>query len=111
MPLSFLKEAKKPNLPPWKIAIIDDEEDIHSITKMALKRFTLDGRGLEFLHAYSAEEGKELLSSHQNIALVFLDVVMETDDAGLEFARWMRQDLDNHFFSHRTKNRSTRTSA
>lgn len=97
MPLSFLKESKKNTLPPWKIAIIDDEEDIHTITKMALKRFSLDGKGLEFFDAYSAEEGKKLLQQDQDIALVFLDVVMETDDAGLEFARWLRQDLDNHF--------------
>ncbi|MFD2164773.1 DUF3369 domain-containing protein [Thalassotalea euphylliae] len=97
MPLSFLKQQEKPTLPPWKIAIIDDEEDVHSVTKMALKRFTLDDRGLEFHDAYSAEEGKELLASQPDIALVFLDVVMETDDAGLTLAKWLRQDADNHF--------------
>lgn len=97
MPLSFLKKSKAVELPPWKIAIIDDEEDIHVITKMALKRFELDGRGLKFVDAYSAAEGRELMSQESDIALVFLDVVMETDDAGLEFARWLRQDFDNHF--------------
>ncbi len=97
MPLSFLKDPNKHALPPWKIAIIDDEEDIHTITQMALKRFSLDGRGLTFLHAHSAAQGRELLSKEKDIALVFLDVVMETDDAGLEFARWMRQDLNNQF--------------
>lgn len=97
MPLSFLTKNEKPALPPWKIAIIDDEEDVHTVTKMALKRFTLDGRGLSFIHAYSAEEGKILLSKESDVALVFLDVVMETDDAGLELAKWLRQDLNNHF--------------
>ncbi len=97
MPLSFLKNSPKPSLPPWKIVIVDDEEDIHTVTKMALKRFSLDDRSLTFLHAYSGAEAKELLSNEKNIALVFLDVVMETDDAGLEVARWMRQDLNNHF--------------
>ena len=97
MPLSFLKKSPKPSLPPWKIVIVDDEEDIHTVTKMALKRFSLDDRSLTFLHAYSGAEAKELLSNEKNIALVFLDVVMETDDAGLEVARWMRQDLNNHF--------------
>lgn len=97
MSLSFLKEKSSPKLPPWKVAIIDDEEDVHTVTKMALKRFALDGRELAFYHAYSAAEGKELLSNEPDIALVFLDVVMETDDAGLLLAKWMRQDLDNHF--------------
>jgi response regulator RpfG family c-di-GMP phosphodiesterase len=97
MPLSFLKQAEKPLPPPWKIVIVDDEKDIHTITKMALKRFTLEGRGLTFLHAYSAEEGKKILAEEKDVALVFLDVVMETDDAGLMLAKWMREVLNNHF--------------
>ncbi|NQZ21177.1 MAG: DUF3369 domain-containing protein [Colwellia sp.] len=97
MALSFLKQTEQPALPPWKVVIVDDEEDIHAITKMALKRFTLDDRGLTFLHAYSAEEGKKVLAEEEDVALVFLDVVMETDDAGLMLAKWMREDLENHF--------------
>jgi len=97
MPLSFIKDAIKPTLPPWKILIVDDEEDIHVVTKLALKRFELEGRKLTFLHAYSGDEAQGVLESESDIALVFLDVVMETDDAGLELARWMRQDLKNEF--------------
>jgi len=97
MPLSFLKQSEQINLPPWKVVIVDDEEDIHTITKLALKRFRLDDRGLIFFHAYSADEGKKILEKEQNIALVFLDVVMETDDAGLQLAKWMRDELKNHF--------------
>ncbi len=84
-------------MPPWKILLVDDEQDVHTVTQMALKRFTLDERKVEFLHAYSAKEAKGVLQQEQDIALVFLDVVMETDNAGLELARWMRQDLKNHF--------------
>jgi response regulator RpfG family c-di-GMP phosphodiesterase len=94
---SLFNEPEIPELPPWKILIVDDEEDIHTITKMALKRFELDQRKLVFLHAYSGKQGKEILQQEKNIALVFLDVVMETDDAGLELARWMRQELNNKF--------------
>ena len=97
MALSFLEHTEKPTLPPWKVVIVDDEKDIHTITKMALKRFTLDDRSLIFIHAYSAEEGKKVLAEEKDVALVFLDVVMETDDAGLLLAKWMREELDNHF--------------
>jgi len=97
MALSFLKQIEKPALSPWKVVIIDDEEDIHAITKMALKRFVLDERGLIFIHAYSAEEGKKILAEENDVALIFLDVVMETDDAGLMLAKWLREDLKNHF--------------
>ena len=94
--MSFLSAAA-PKLAPWKVLLVDDEPDIHDITKLTLNRFRLDGRALSFLHAYSGAEAKEILAREENIALVFLDVVMEREDSGLEVARWMRQDLDNQF--------------
>ena len=94
--MSFLSSAS-PKLPPWKILLVDDEPDIHDVTKLTLSRFRLDGRALTFLHAYSGDEAKQVLSQEKDIALVFLDVVMEKEDSGLEVARWMRQDLDNQF--------------
>jgi response regulator RpfG family c-di-GMP phosphodiesterase len=97
MPLSLFNESVEPVLPPWKILIVDDEEDIHTITKMALKRFELEGRNLQFFHAYSAKEGMAILEKETDIALIFLDVVMETDDAGLKMAAWIRQTLENKF--------------
>jgi response regulator RpfG family c-di-GMP phosphodiesterase len=94
--MSFLSSAA-PKLAPWKVLLVDDEPDIHDITKLTLSRFRLDGRALVFLHAYSGAQAKEVLAREKDIALVFLDVVMEREDSGLEVARWMRQDLDNQF--------------
>ncbi len=94
--MSFLSPST-PKLAPWKVLLVDDEPDIHDITKLTLSRFRLDGRALTFVHAYSGEEAKRVLASESDIALVFLDVVMEQEDSGLEVARWMREDLNNHF--------------
>ncbi|WP_288380129.1 HD domain-containing phosphohydrolase [uncultured Massilia sp.] len=94
--MSFLSSAA-PKLAPWKVLLVDDEPDIHDITKLTLSRFRLDGRALSFVHAYSGAEAKEVLAREKDIALVFLDVVMENEDSGLEVARWMRRDLDNQF--------------
>jgi response regulator RpfG family c-di-GMP phosphodiesterase len=94
--MSFLSSAA-PKLAPWKVLLVDDEPDIHDVTRLTLTRFRLDGRALSFLHAYSGAEAKEVLAREKDIALVFLDVVMENEDSGLEVARWMRQDLDNQF--------------
>jgi response regulator RpfG family c-di-GMP phosphodiesterase len=94
--MSFLSSAV-PKLAPWKVLLVDDEPDIHDITKLTLSRFRLDGRALCFVHAYSGAQAKEVLAREKDIALVFLDVVMEKEDSGLEVARWMRQDLDNQF--------------
>ncbi|MGX4642759.1 HD domain-containing phosphohydrolase [Massilia sp. SYSU DXS3249] len=92
--MSFLSPAA-PKLAPWKVLLVDDEPDIHNITKLTLNRFRLEGRALSFLHAYSGAEAKDILARETDIALVFLDVVMEREDSGLEVARWMRQDLGN----------------
>ncbi|RJG11297.1 HD domain-containing phosphohydrolase [Massilia cavernae] len=94
--MSFLSSAT-PALAPWKVLLVDDEPDIHDVTKLTLNRFRMDGRSLTFLHAYSGAEAKEVMARESDIALVFLDVVMENEDSGLEVARWMRQDLNNNF--------------
>jgi response regulator RpfG family c-di-GMP phosphodiesterase len=94
--MSFLSSSA-PKLAPWKVLLVDDEPDIHDITKLTLSRFRLDGRALQFLHAYTGAEAKQILARESDIALVFLDVVMEQEDSGLEVARWMREDLCNQF--------------
>ena len=94
--MNFLKsDTVKPA--PWKILLVDDEPDVHDVTKLTLNRFVLDERPLSFLHAYSGQQAKAILATETDIALVYLDVVMETENAGLEVARWMRQDLGNQF--------------
>ncbi len=80
----------------WKVAIVDDEESIHQVTKLALSSMSILGRNIEFLSAYSAREGFELLSNNPDIAVVLLDVVMENPEAGLQLARRIRQELGNH---------------
>ncbi|BFT29951.1 DUF3369 domain-containing protein [Alteromonas sp. D210916BOD_24] len=83
-------------LAPWKIAIIDDESGVHEVTKLTLRKFSYEKRGVEFLSAYSAKEGVELFKSHPDIALAFVDVVMESDDAGLRLIDQIRNELNNH---------------
>lgn len=80
---------------PWLILIVDDEEEVHSVTRLVLSGVNLDGRPLAYLHAYSATEALEILSQRDDIALTLLDVVMETDDAGLRAVKAIREDLKN----------------
>ncbi len=81
----------------WKILIVDDDKEVHSITTLVLKKFRYDDRGLDFIHAYSAEEAREILSKHPDIAVTLLDVVMETNDAGLLLVDYIRNTLANSF--------------
>src|SRR5690554_4837556 len=80
---------------PFHILVVDDDDEIHVITKMALGDFKLDQRPLQFHSAYSAAEAKQMLQERDDFALMLLDVVMEDDHAGLEVARWTREDLKN----------------
>ena len=81
----------------WKVLIVDDEIEVHTVTKLALRDFSLNGKGLEFVSVYSGEEAKAYFREHNDVAVVLLDVVMESDDAGLKVADYIRNDLDNHF--------------
>jgi signal transduction histidine kinase len=81
--------------PRWKIAVIDDEPAVHDGTKFALHDYRLNGQGLEILSAYSAAEGRQLLRANPDVAVVLLDVIMESDTAGLELVEYIRNDLKN----------------
>ena len=80
---------------PWPVLIVDDDPAIHTVTRLALDGFTFQSRPLEWLSAHSAAEGRAIMAARKDIALVLLDVVMETDQAGLELARHIRDDLRN----------------
>lgn len=79
----------------FKILIVDDEEEVHNITKSVLRNFTFEDKGIEILSAFSGKEAIEILKTTQDVALVLLDVVMETDDAGLIVAKKIREELNN----------------
>jgi response regulator RpfG family c-di-GMP phosphodiesterase len=79
----------------WKIIIVDDEASIHDVTKLALNGCLFDGKRLEFVSAYSGKEAQAIIHEHPDAALMLLDVVMETDHAGLDVARYVRNDADN----------------
>ncbi len=79
----------------WKILIVDDEPEVHRITKVTLRQFNFDEKSVDFIHAYSGVEAKDILQSTPDIALILLDVVMETDDAGLQLVKYIRTELKN----------------
>ena len=79
----------------WKVMIVDDEPEVHRITKITLNKFEFDNRPIEFLNAYSAAEAKKLLATTPDVALLLLDVVMEVDHAGLDVVKYVREELQN----------------
>jgi response regulator RpfG family c-di-GMP phosphodiesterase len=88
-------EARSDEPRPWKILVVDDEREIHRVTRMVMDDFRFEGRGLEMLHAYSGAEARDLMRCHDDIAVILLDVVMETEHSGLEFVKFVREEMNN----------------
>jgi adenylate cyclase len=96
--LVFIEEdavEEKPIESSWKVLIVDDEIEIHDITKLALKEFIFENKSIKFFSAYSGKEAKEIIKNNDDIALILLDVVMETEEAGLAVVKYIRDILNN----------------
>ncbi|XLZ72821.1 HD domain-containing phosphohydrolase [Massilia sp. SR12] len=78
---------------PWEILIVDDEQAVHQVTELVMSDFEFDGRRVHFTHCYSGTEARALLAAPGKFALILLDVVMESEHAGLELVRYIREEL------------------
>jgi signal transduction histidine kinase len=80
----------------WKLFIVDDDKDIHEITKLALKDLKFKDKSISFVSAYSAAEAITYLQHNPQFAIVLLDIGMETNDAGLDVATFIREQLKDN---------------
>ncbi len=98
-PLEPRPSLKVSNAQPsaWKVLIVDDDEDVHHITRFVLDGYRYQNRHLILLSAYSAKQALEILAKNEDTAVVLLDVVMESNDAGLQAVKHIREQLKNPF--------------
>lgn len=80
----------------WKVLLVDDDEQVHLVTQLALKGFSFQNKKLNLISAYSAEEAKTICAQESDIALALVDVVMENEEAGLQLVRHIREEMNNH---------------
>ncbi|HEU4665028.1 MAG TPA: DUF3369 domain-containing protein [Dokdonella sp.] len=95
--LQFSSVEARDAAPTWKILIADDEPEVHDVTRLVLGSFRFADRKLEFLSAHSATEARRELERHPDVAVLLLDVVMESEQAGLALVRSIREELGNPF--------------
>jgi signal transduction histidine kinase len=88
-------QGASPAADSWKVLVVDDEPDIHAVLRLAMQDMVVDGRRLHLIDAHSAAEARQALGAHPDIALILLDVVMETGRAGLDLVEHVRQELGN----------------
>jgi diguanylate cyclase (GGDEF)-like protein len=81
----------------WKVLVVDDEKQVHEVTRLALKNFKFEDKSLEIISAYSGQEAQTVLDRHPDTAVLLLDVVMETNYAGLDLVKYIRDNLHNPF--------------
>lgn len=81
---------------PWNVMVVDDHEAFHVATHLILDTAIVLGRPLQVTSAYSATEAMEILEERDDVAVLLLDLVMETETAGLSLVRWIRHDLGDH---------------
>jgi diguanylate cyclase (GGDEF)-like protein len=85
----------QPHKRDWRVLVVDDDAEVHSVTRMILGKMRYKERNIELLAAHSAAEARALLEREHDIAAILLDVVMETDDAGLKLVKVIREELGN----------------
>lgn len=76
---------------PWRVLVVDDDEEVHEATRYSLRRTEILGRPLQLVHTHSGTETRALLDNDRDFALVLLDVVMESPQAGLQLVQHIRE--------------------
>jgi response regulator RpfG family c-di-GMP phosphodiesterase len=77
----------------WKVIIVDDEQEVHHLTRMVLSDFEFEGKQLDFLSAHSESEALRVIKDNPDVAIILLDVVMDQDDTGLKIIKYIRDEL------------------
>ncbi|MDQ0504844.1 GGDEF/EAL domain-containing response regulator [Xanthobacter agilis] len=74
---------------------VDDDAAFQRSLELSLRDFRYRDAQIEFNTARSAAQAAEVLARRPDIALVLLDVMMESDDAGLRLVRYIREAMGN----------------
>ena len=89
----------------WPVLLVDDEPDVLRLSRLIMQDFTVYGLPLELHTATSKADAIRLMETElvpilPNIpppraAVAFIDVVMESDKAGLELCDYIRNTMGN----------------
>lgn len=80
----------------YLVLVVDDDEYVHQLTKMVLRGFSFEGSPIRLASAMSAKEAMKFITENDNVAVALVDVVMETDNAGLELVNYIRNASNNN---------------
>ena len=95
--LQFAAEPIAEKMAPWHVLVVDDDPEVHEVTRLVLGSFRFANRPIDLISVASASQAFDRLRAQDDIAVVLLDVVMESEQAGLELVRRIREELHNGF--------------
>ena len=78
---------------PWRVLVVDDDEEVFLVTEMTLRRSRVDGAPLELVYASDSAKARHALQASGPFSVALVDVVMDTPTAGLDLCRWIREQL------------------
>src|SRR5919202_554881 len=89
----------------YNVLIVDDDPDVLAVSKLAMRGFKPLNLPIQLYTAASKAEAIDLIQRELSIpaglgvdlAVAIIDVVMETDTAGLELCDYIRNTLHNRF--------------
>lgn len=97
--LHFSDEDKNGSMPEnkksLKILVVDDDEDVHILTRLVLRGYEFEGESITLMSAFSGEETRNIMAENPDIAVILLDVIMEDEYTGLELVKYIRKELNN----------------
>ena len=76
---------------PVRVLVVDDEPDVVAVTRLSLRGMRHGGRPVELVPATTGAAAVAAMRADPGIAVVLLDVVMETDSAGLYACQAIRE--------------------
>lgn len=87
----------------WNVLLVDDEPDVLTVTKLALRDMRVYDLPLKIFTAPGRNEAIELLNTKLSVsgmpgatvAVALIDVVMESDHAGLDLCKEIRGQMKN----------------
>ncbi len=91
----LVDNGQSPDNTPFTVLSVDDDPGFQQSLRMALSDFRFNESPLRLLTASSSSEARQMMAANPGISAILLDVVMETDDAGLQLVRAVREQMGN----------------
>ncbi len=80
---------------PWVMLVVDDDPTVHDAIRLIIGKMTFRNRPVQMHSAYSTAEALGLLRHISDVAIILLNMAMDSDETGLRLVRAIRDDLGN----------------